>query len=596
MAEKFKTLVDMFERSATAFKDRALFGEKRDGAYRWVNYGDIHSRVKNLRAGLAAKGVGRGDMVAIISNNSSGWAVAAYATFGLGACWVSMYEAVKADEWEYITNDCKAKVLFVANPEIYKRLAAVRENLSSVEHIVLIAGKAEGAIAMADLEAEGAKAPVAAVEPDPSELAVLIYTSGTTGKPKGVQLTHANIVSNVNAVHESFPMTIDDRSLSFLPWAHSFGSTVELHCLVSCGASMGLAENTNTIVANLAEVRPTLLFSVPRIFNKIYDGVQAQMEAKPAFVRKLFKSGMNLASERKKRALGLFESLTLTIADKIVFAKVRAKFGGRLKYAFSGGAAISPEVANFIDNLGIMVYEGYGLSETSPIATANFPGTRKIGSVGKAIPGVRIEIDKTVLSEGDNPRGEGEIVIHGPNVMKGYLNLPDSSAEVLREDGGFRSGDLGFIDPDGYLFITGRIKEQYKLENGKYVAPAPMEEHLKLSPLINQIMVYGDNKPYNVAIVVPAADELKKWAATQGLGGKALDTLCKEPKVRELIQQELDKFGTKFKGYEAVRRCALVPDEFTPDNEMLTPTLKLKRRNVIKVFQGMIDGLYAEDA
>src|SRR5690606_10266852 len=274
----------------------------------------------------------------------------------------------------------------------------------------------------------------------------------------------------------------------------------ELHCMLSMGASMGLAESVEKIVDNLAEVKPTILFAVPRIFNRIYNGVQKQIAEKPAPIRSLFYAGLRAAAKKRDgQPLGLLESMALGLADKLVFTKIRARFGGRLKYAFSGAAALSKEVGEFVDGLGIMVYEGYGLTETSPVATANFPGNRKIGSVGKAIPGVRIVIDTSVTGEEVN----GEIVIYGPNVMQGYHNRPEENAAVFTQDGGFRTGDMGYLDSDGYLYITGRIKEQYKLENGKYVVPTQLEEAIKLSPFVANIMVHGANKPFNVAVIVP---------------------------------------------------------------------------------------------
>src|SRR6185503_7928382 len=266
--------------------------------------------------------------------------------------------------------------------------------------------------------------------------------------------------------------------------------------------------------ANLAEVKPTILFAVPRIFNRIYDGVNKQMTEKPGFIQQLFRSGIRNATKKSRgEDVSVLGGIGLGLADKIIFSKIREKFGGKLKYAISGSAALSRDVASFIDALGIEVYEGYGLTETSPIATANYPGHRKIGSVGRAIPHVRIEIDRSVTGDAVN----GEIVIHGPNVMQGYHNRPDENAAVFAKDGGFRSGDMGHLDADGYLYITGRIKEQYKLETGKYVVPTPLEEDLKLSPYIANVMLHGANRPYNVALIVPDMEALGRWAKENGV-------------------------------------------------------------------------------
>jgi long-chain acyl-CoA synthetase len=361
------------------------------------------------------------------------------------------------------------------------------------------------------------------------------------------------------------------------------------------GSSLGLAEAVDKIVVNLAEVRPTLLFSVPRVFNRIYDGLHARMEEEGGVKKKLFYAALEAAERRKKLAAqgksNPWVNLKFKLLDGLVFSKVRERFGGRLRYAFSGGAAISKEVAEFIDDLGIMVYEGYGLSETSPIATMNYPGARKIGSVGKPIPGVKIEIDKAATEDPTH----GEVIIYGHNIMQGYHHLDEANAEVLVEkDGmrGFRSGDLGFIDEEGFLFITGRVKEQYKLLNGKYVVPTPLEEKIKLSPFISNVMVSGMNREYNVAVVIPDYEVLKGWAAERGLDPNPA-SLAKNDQVRALIEEEVEKLSAEFKGYEKVRRIYIGDEDFTTDNGMLTPTLKLKRRIVQQRYNDAIDSLYA---
>jgi long-chain acyl-CoA synthetase len=281
-----------------------------------------------------------------------------------------------------------------------------------------------------------------------------------------------------------------------------------------------------------------------------------------------------------------------------VFSKVRDRFGGKLKYAFSGGAAISREVAEFIDSLGIVVYEGYGLTETSPISTANVPGERRIGSVGRPIPGVRVEIDPATgerkpAENGKPARLEGEIIVHGPNVMKGYFHRDEENAQAFTKDGGFRTGDMGYLDALGFLYITGRIKEQYKLENGKYVVPTPLEEAIKLSPFVANVMVYGDNRPFNIALVVANMDAVKDWAQKNGASGSG-DALLSNGAVRGLFKKQIEEHSSAFKGFEAVRDFALISQDFTTDNNMLTPSLKLKRREVVKVYGKLIDELYAK--
>ncbi len=586
MSDTFTNLVGLQAQSCKRYADRELFGTKTDGQWRWMTYGEFGKLVEQFRAALSSLGVGKGDKVGIISNNRVEWAVAAYATYGLGAAFVPMYEAQLPKEWKFILDDCGAKVAIGATDAIYDKLGQIKSEIPSLEHVVGLELPEDKADSFKALLEQGAESPVEAIEPEQKDTAGFIYTSGTTGNPKGVILSHGNITSNINAIHAIFTFEADDRSLSFLPWAHSFGQTCELHALLSMGCSLAINDEVANLVANLADVRPTILFAVPRIFNRIYDGVNKQMADKPGMIQKLFQSGIkNATREHGGQGVGVMGGIGLTLADKLIFSKIREKFGGRLKYAISGSAALSKEVAEFIDALGIEVYEGYGLTETSPIATANRPGHRKIGSVGQAIPEVSIKIDKEVTGDAKN----GEIVIYGPNIMQGYHKRDEENAKVLMADGGFRSGDMGYVDEDGYLYITGRIKEQYKLENGKYVVPSPLEEGLKLSPYVANVMIHGANKPYNVALVVLDEPAVRKWASDNGV--EVADP-TKNDKVRELIKSELEARGKDFKGYERPQKFMLISDDFTTENGMLTPTLKLKRRNVLAKYEGDLDALY----
>ena len=590
---KFESLVQVFNSSTEKFGDRALFGVKRDGQWQWMTYGEWGDRTRRLRTALQHLDVQAGDRVAVIANNSPEWAMGAYASYGLGAAYVAMYESQLDKDWKHILRDCGAKVLFVANEQIAQRVRNFRDALPDLKEVIVLSGTPKGGEhAFADLLQYEASD---LVDPGPDAIADFIYTSGTTGEPKGVRLTHRNLAYNVSAMHVLLPMEPDDRSLCFLPWAHSFGQTVELHGLLSMGGSLGLAEAVDKIIANLAEVKPTLFISVPRVFNRIYDGLHARMNEEGGLKKKLFEKALETAAERKRLAAQGKSSgwldFKFKVLDGLVFSKVRERFGGRLKYAFSGGAAISKEVAEFIDNLGITVYEGYGLSETSPIATANYPGARKIGSVGKPIPGVEIEID---VSATDDPV-QGEVLIFGHNIMEGYHNLEKANAEVFVERNGrrgFRSGDMGLIDDEGFLHITGRVKEQYKLLNGKYVVPTPLEEKMKLSPYISNAMVYGMNREFNVAVVIPDYEALKGWAAEKGLDPNPA-SLAKSEELRALIEDEVNQFSAEFKGYEKARKLFIGDEDFTTENGMLTPTLKLKRRVVLQRYNDAIESLYA---
>jgi long-chain acyl-CoA synthetase len=584
----FTSIVDLFEQSVKKFADRELFGVKKDGVWSFVTYADVKKSVDKARAGLAAIGFKAGDRLAIIANNRVEWAVAAYAANGLGGAVVPMYEVQHAEEWEFIINDCSATVLLVANKKILAKIKAFSDKLTTLEHTICIEGPASEEGSYAWLLEQGKAADVAPIEPDSKDTACFIYTSGTTGQPKGVILSHGNIISNVNGVQDLLDVTPADRSLSFLPWAHSFGFTCELHHMVSRGASMALNSAVENLVAELAEVKPTMLYAVPRIFNRIYDSVSKQMAEKSPLIQGLFKDGLRLSNKaRDGEALSAVENVKLWIAKKVIFSKIIAKFGGNLKYAFSGGAALSKDVANFIDGMGIVVYEGYGLTETSPIATANSPKGRRVGSVGKPIPGVEIIIDKKATGDETN----GEILVKGPNIMQGYHKRQEENDAVLMADGSFRTGDMGHVDSDGFLWITGRIKEQYKLENGKYIVPSPLEEELKLSPWIINVMIHGANKPFNVALIVPDPDTVKKWAAAEGVSG-SYEEILEDKKTLKKMGEELEKASAAFRGIDKVKKFALVSEDFSTTNDMLTPSLKLKRRNVIKKYNDKIEALY----
>lgn len=593
MTTEIATLAELLTNSVTNYPDNPLFGERgEDDEWHWMSYREFGDAVDKARGGLASLGVTHGDRVAAISDNRVEWAVGAYSTYTLGAAWVPMYEAQTQKDWVYILRDSEAKVLFAATDGIRAQVEEVADELPDLEQIIVIDDPAGGnAIDYTELLARGAENPVPVAIVSSNDLAGLIYTSGTTGNPKGVRLSHHNFASNINAIAEIFPLEEDDRSASFLPWAHSFGQTVELHTVTYFGASTGLT-NAKTLIRDMPEIKPTILVSVPTVFNKVYDGLRKKMEAEGGIKKTLFDAAMANGRKRiqleKQGKRSRWIDLKNDLFDKIIFTKVRDAFGGRLRYAFSGGAAISTEVAEFISAVGIVVYEGYGLTETSPIVTCNVKGARRIGSVGRVIPGVTVDIDTDITGD----REIGEIVVHGPNVMMGYHNLPEADAEVFTPDRGFRTGDLGHVDDDGYLFIRGRIKEQYKLENGKYVVPSPIEEQLQLSGFISQIMVYGEQRPHNIAVVIPDAEYLAKWADENGLDSSDLDALLTDAKVKELFKTEINRGQSSIKHYERVRDFVLDAEEFTPENGMLTPSLKVKRRAVMARFGDEIDALY----
>ncbi len=615
MSARVSNLVEVLEHSVQRFEGSRLFGTKRQGAWQWITYGQFGALVDKVRGGLAQMGVERGQRVALIIDNSVEWAATAYATYGLGAQLVPLYEEQRPDEWATILKDSGASVAIVADARIADHLRALIGPEGALRRVICVRAEAPSARSgkpvappsrsgepeapqsrsadtWAELVEAGALNPVASLRPAPEEVAGLIYTSGTTDQPKGVILTHGNFAHNVNGVREQFSIQSDDCSLSFLPWAHSFGQTCELHCMIANGAAVALAESIAALSSNIQEIRPTLLFAVPRIFTRLYSAIRRSVADEGGVKQRLFEVAM--ANAARRRALvergqtsWLVERQHKTY-DKLVLSKIRARFGGRLRYAFSGGAALSLEVAAFIDDLGVPIYEGYGLSETSPIVTANSPLGRRLGSVGRPLEGVTVRIEPV---DHIKEPGSGEVIVYGPNVMSGYHNLPEETAAAFTPDGGFRTGDIGHIDPDGFLFITGRIKEQYKLESGKFVVPTPLENALRLSPFINQVMIYGDNRPYNVVLVVPDFEALGRWANAQGRSIE-IDALMQDADVLKLLKAQLAEYGQRFRGYEHPRKLSLIKEEFSTANDMLTPKLSLKRRNIVARHRALLDAMY----
>ncbi len=590
---KFGNLVDLLKAAVRDYGPRALFGTKRDAVIEWTTYEQFGKLVDDFRGGLATLGVQRGDRVAVIANNRLEWAVGSHAVYGLGAAYVPMYEAQLDKDWQYILNDSDSKVVLVANKAIKQRIEALRSSLPKLLHVIDLEGDAADPTSYEGLLTIGRSHPAQLTVPDGDDLASLIYTSGTTGNPKGVMLTHRNLSSNLSGILAVADVHGEDRGVAFLPWAHVFGGCVELNLSLATGGSTAICGDATKLAEYLALVKPTVLFAVPRVWNKIYAGVQKSMATKPAAIQWAFNTALAAKKKQKKgEPVSLRESLAVAFADKVIVPKVLEGFGGQLRFACSGAAALAREVAEFMECLGIEVYEGYGMTEGSGCTTAQPKGQPRLGSVGKPIPGVRIEIDRSAAgANGD----EGEVVMYGPSVMRGYHKLDEATRLTITPDGGMRTGDLGRLDVDGYLYITGRVKELYKLENGKYVAPVPLEEKLQLSPYISQCVVFGSDKQHNVALIIPDLVAVRTWAESQGMKEDG-DALLTHPKVRTLLEQEVAKYNAEFKGYERIVDFVVDTEEMTTQNGMLTPTLKLKRRQVVAKYQTVFDSLYPAPA
>jgi len=592
--DKPDNLVALLEESVTKYPNNLLFGTKnKQGVYEWITYREFGRRVDNLRGGLAQLGVKTGDAVGIIANNRVEWPVASFATYGLGGRYVPMYEAELLSVWKYIIKDSAIKILFVSKPEIYEKIKDFPRYIPTLEKIFII--DSTGAGSMAAVEEAGAAHPVPSTRPAPDDIAGLIYTSGTTGEPKGVLLSHANLTSNTLAGIKKYPeLNENGRSLVILPWAHSYGQTAELHAIIKLGASMGIAESPATVAGDLAMVKPNWLVAVPRVFNRIYDGLQKKMDDTGGLAKALFHMGV--AAAKKKRELAaegkscLLTNMKYGIADKIVFSKVREKMGGRLLGCMSGSAAMNPDIAQFFFDIGIPIYDCYGMTETSPAIAMNASYSYRLGSVGQAIDKVKIVIDSSVVQEGAT---DGEIVVYGPNVMKGYHNKPEQTQEVMTNDGGIRTGDRGRLDKDGFLYITGRIKEQFKLENGKFVFPASMEEDICLHPYVQNAVVYGENRAFTICLVVPDFVAVEAYAEKNHLP-KDMDVLMEREEITFMISNGItEQLKKKYGGYEIPKKYVFLNDNFTLENGLLTQTMKLKRRVVIDKYKEQIEAQYA---
>ena len=592
--DKPDNLIDWWEESVTKFADRRLFGTKnKNGVYEWVTYKEVGTRINNLRAGLAQLGIGSGDVVGVIANNRVEWAVAAFAAWGRIARFVPMYEAELVQIWKYIIADSQIKVLFVSKPEIYEKIKDFPKDIPTLKHIFVI--EAEGEHSMAAVEKMGAAKPVPPQHPKPDDIAELIYTSGTTGNPKGVLLSHGNFTSNSLAGIKMYPELKKNEALSLaiLPWAHSYGQTAELFAMINLGGAMGLAESASTIVNDIVQIKPTFLIAVPRVFTRIYDGLWAKMNKEGGLAKTLFVMGVEAAKKKRELAAkgqsDFMTNIKFVLANKIVFQKIRERLGGRLMGSMSGSAAMNPEIAQFFFDIGVPIYDCYGLTETSPAATMNASFDYRLGSVGKVIDKVKIVIDKSVVEEGAT---DGEVIVYGPNVMKGYHNRPEDTKASMTPDGGFRTGDRGRLDKDGYLFITGRIKEQYKLENGKFCFPTALEEEICLVSFVQQAVIYGINRSHNICIIVPDFDVLLHYAKEKGLPTDIKTLIARQDIIDMIGEDVIKQLKGKFGGYEIPKKFLLLSEPFSLDNGMLTQTMKLKRNIVLTKLKDQIEELY----
>ncbi len=587
---RWSDMVELLTSSVSAYGDRPLFGIRREQGWVWTSYRDFASTVDRCRAGLAGLGVDRGDRVAVISSNRLRWAAAAHAVYGLSAVHVPIHASQLEKDWKDILQDSGAKICFVDGEAILARVKSMQADLYELEHIIDFDGTGADHGSFAGLLRQGATRAVAKRVPDARrDIACIIYTAGVSGRPKGVRLTHFNLASNASALVEASRIPHGSLTVSFLPWSNVLGGLVEMNLLLATGGTMAICGNPSRLMQYVREVRPTALFAVPRIWNRLRSGALESVASLPAYVQRVFAEAMEARSkQRAYRNLSLSERAALRVARPLIFRRIRNVMGGRLVYASSGGAALPLETEEFFENLDIPIYQGYGLTECSGCATTSSPSTRRPGSVGKPIAGVKISIDRNVDQASE---GEGEVVISGDGVMQGYHNLPGETVETVDEQGALRTGDLGRIDPDGYLFITGTLKDIYKLANGRYVAPAPLEAKLQGSPYIAQCMVYGANQAHNVALIVPDLAALMVWGTSSGMS-PFIHTLLKDPRTRRLFEDEIARQSRDFKSFERIRDFALIRQELSAADDALSSVHRLKRRAIAEKYRKTLGELY----
>lgn len=584
-------LFDLLDYSRHHYARKDAFVNKVNG--RWIRYSADESALiaEKFALGLYSLGIRKGDMIGIVAENRPEWNFIDLGCLSLGAVLVPLYPTSALDQAEYILNDAEIKLFFVSNEQLHERFQPIYKNVKSCQKVFTI-NNVEGMPYWKEVLTAGelllAEKPELIAElksqVKPSDLATLIYTSGTTGEPKGVMLTHANIVSNVLACREV--LTIDpgkDKALSFLPLCHSFERMVNYFYQYN-GLGIYYAESMETIADNLKEIKPNLFTTVPRLLEKVYDKIVGKGAALHGVKRQLFFWALNLAKAYNPEInQGIWYNTQLALANKLIFSKWREALGGNLSYIIAGGAALSPKLATVFTAGRILLLQGYGLTETSPVISVCKLNKNRIGSIGPVIPGVEVKIAE-----------DGEILAKGPNIMKGYYKKPEATDEVIK-DGWFHTGDIGHIDADGFLFITDRKKEIFKTSGGKYIAPQPLENELKGSRFIEQAMVIGEGHKFAAALIVPSFLQLTDHFRKKHT--KLLDNLemIHNPEVIELLEKEVEKVNERLSQTDKIKKFKLLHHEWTIDSGELTPTLKPRRKIIMQRYQSLVDEIYTSE-
>ncbi|MBI6547029.1 MAG: long-chain fatty acid--CoA ligase [Cyanobacteria bacterium NC_groundwater_1444_Ag_S-0.65um_54_12] len=591
-----KTIPAIFRDTVSAFPEKTAMLVKKMGHYHSITYREFDERVEQLAAALLELGIGAGERIAILAENCPQWLIVDQAALSLGAIVVPIYSTLTAEQIRYLLNDAGAKVIFCSDAMQSQKVIVIRHELPALQHIFVFAADCQGhdiphfdALLLAGFTAQERTRRARAERYEqitPKCLASLVYTSGTTGEPKAAMLSHGNFSSNVLATGQVIEIADTDTFLSFLPLSHVL-ERIAYYLAVWRGATIAFAESMETVAANLQEVQPTFLVTVPRMLEKIHQRTLANLANEPPLRRELFWLALEVGEyyHQTRQEFGRVPfptNLLYELATKLVFRPFRARLGGRLRCIFSGGASLAPSVGQFFMSCGIPVIEGYGLTETAPILTLNPPEAPHFGTVGKAIPGVTIRL-----------KADGEIVCQGPNVMPGYWNQPEATREAIDSDGWFHTGDIGAWDEAGYLRIIDRKKELIVLSNGKKVAPLPLERQLLRQDLIDQAMIVGEGKHYLTALIVPDFPALEAWAGQQELTVGDRPALLTHPSVVAHYDRIICELNRTLAPFEQIKMFALLPDSWTPETGEMTPTLKLKRRVIAEKYRETISALYA---
>lgn len=593
----------VFQNRVEQYGSKAICAYKKDGVYTDISWTQMNEMVRNLGYFLINKGVNPGDKVCLFSPNRYEWWAADLAILSIGAVNVPIYATNSAEESRYVIDNSDGIMCFTATKEHTDKIVSVKSKLPNLREIISfdpLDKPIDGVIEFTAALKQGAGIPQADEfdkrirDIKKAEMATIIYTSGTTGNPKGVMLSHNNFFSNVQQIYnvdpELFSRADELTFLSFLPLAHSFERTCGYYTPMTHGMKVYFAEDFSKIVENFQEVHPVCIVSVPRLFEKIHTGLLAKVSTAPPVKKAIFNWAMGVGREslpyicNNKKPTGFF-GFKYRLADKLIFSKLKAALGmDKLEFGFSGGGPLSVSDAEFFLGLGVTVIEGFGLTETTPVTNTNKRSKIKPGTVGAAVK-------DTIVKVGDG----GELLIKGPQVMMGYYKNEEATKEVFTEDGFFRTGDIAEIDSDGYVKITGRIKDLIITSGGKNISPQNIENALKTSTYIEQVAVIGDNRKYLAALIVPGFAELENWAKANGVTFSSRQELIKDSKVNELFAKEIENFMKDYARVEQIRKFTLLDKEWSQETDELTPTLKLKRRVVNQKYKDIIEKMYPED-